>query len=149
MKYDRHAKILEMIENNIVETQEDLADRLKAAGFDVTQATVSRDIKELRLIKVMAENGSYKYASINAQGSNISSKHRTIFAQSVVKLDYAGNIMVIKTLSGMAQAAAAAIDAMDWPEIVGCIAGDDTIMVVVKSEENARELIVKFKKMLQ
>jgi len=146
MKYNRHAKIIEIIENNVVETQEELAEKLKESGFDVTQATVSRDIKELRLIKVLDENGRYKYATIYSPDSNISTKLRTIFSESVTKIDFAGNIIVIKTLSGMAQAAAAAIDSMNLSEIVGCIAGDDTIMVVVRSEDVAIELMDKFKK---
>ncbi|MDK2798689.1 MAG: transcriptional regulator of arginine metabolism [Clostridiales bacterium] len=149
MKYDRHSKILEIIETNIIETQEELAEKLKENGIDVTQATVSRDIKELRLIKVLAENGKYKYAAINTPDANISGKLRTIFAESVINIDYALNIIVIKTLSGMAQAAAAAIDAMNWSEIVGSIAGDDTIMVVTRSEKNAYVLAEKFKKMIK
>jgi len=148
MKYKRHAKIIELIENNIIETQEELAEKLRESGFDVTQATVSRDIKELRLIKVLAENGSYKYATIQSPDSNVSSKLRTVFAEAVTKIDYASNIMVIKTLSGMAQAAAAAIDSMNLPEVVGSIAGDDTIMVVLRSEEKAHELMEKFKKII-
>lgn len=149
MKYDRHSKILELIESNVIETQEELAEKLKSSGFDVTQATVSRDIKELRLIKVLAENGRYKYAAINTPDANITGRLRTIFAESVTNIDFAMNIIVIKTLSGMAQAAAAAIDAMNWPEIVGSIAGDDTIMVITRSEKNSRELAEKFRKMIK
>ncbi|MBZ4644751.1 MAG: transcriptional regulator of arginine metabolism [Petroclostridium sp.] len=149
MKYDRHSKILELIESNVIETQEELAEKLKSSGFDVTQATVSRDIKELRLIKVLAENGKYKYAAINTPDANITGRLRTIFAESVTNIDFAMNIIVIKTLSGMAQAAAAAIDAMNWPEIVGSIAGDDTIMVITRSEKNSRELAEKFRKMIK
>jgi transcriptional regulator of arginine metabolism len=133
----------------VIETQEELADKLKQSGIDVTQATVSRDIKELRLIKVLAENGRYKYASINASDTNITGKLRTIFTESVTHIDYSINIIVIKTLAGMAQAAASSIDAMNWPEIIGSIAGDDTIMVITRSEKNSKELTDKFRKMLK
>ena len=147
MKYNRHAKILELIETNIIETQEELAEKLKESGIEVTQATVSRDIKELRLIKVTTGNGHYKYAQINRMENGVSVKLLTIFSESFISSDYANNIVVVKTLPGMAQAAASAIDSLKWFEIVGTIAGDDTIMIVCRAEKIAEELVNKFNKM--
>ncbi len=148
MKYSRHAKILELIEQYHIETQEELAERLREHGMDVTQATVSRDIKELRLIKVMADNGAYRYASISRSDGNISNKLLTVLNESFVSCDYANNIVVVKTLPGMAQAAASAVDALNWPDIVGTIAGDDTIMIVCRAEKIAEELVSKFSRMI-
>jgi len=148
MKYTRHAKILELIEKYPIETQEELAEKLREHGMDVTQATVSRDIKELRLIKVMSDDGTYRYASITRSESNISNKLLTVFTESFVSCDYANNIVVVKTLPGMAQAAASAVDALRWPEIVGTIAGDDTIMIVCRAEKIAEELVSKFNRMI-
>lgn len=116
--------------------------------MDVTQATVSRDIKELRLIKVMADNGAYRYASISRSDGNISNKLLTVLNESFVSCDYANNIVVVKTLPGMAQAAASAVDALKWPDIVGTIAGDDTIMIVCRAEKIAEELVSKFSRMI-
>ena len=148
MKIARHAKILELIENKEIETQEELAEELKTCGFNITQATVSRDIKELRLIKVMADNGAYRYASISRSDGNISNKLLTVLNESFVSCDYANNIVVVKTLPGMAQAAASAVDALKWPDIVGTIAGDDTIMIVCRAEKIAEELVSKFSRMI-
>lgn len=147
MKYNRHAKILEIIENNFIETQEELAERLKEIGMDVTQATVSRDIKELRLIKVMNEDGRYRYAPIARTENTLTNKLLTVFSESFVSGDYANNMVVIKTLPGMAQACASAIDSLKWPDIIGTIAGDDTIMVVCRAEKIAEELVDKLNKM--
>ncbi|MCX7923251.1 MAG: arginine repressor [Clostridia bacterium] len=147
MKYNRHARILEIIDKYVIETQEDLAEKLKEAGMDVTQATVSRDIKDLRLIKVMTNEGVYKYASMSQTEGMVSNKLLTIFSESFVSSDYANNIVVVKTLSGMAQACAAAIDSLKWPEIVGTIAGDDNIMIVCRAEKFAEEMVNKFNRM--
>jgi transcriptional regulator of arginine metabolism len=147
MKYNRHAKILELIEKYQIETQEELADKLKEHGMDVTQATVSRDIKELRLTKVMVDDNHYKYASITHSESSITNKLLTIFTESFVSCDYANNIVVVKTLPGMAQASASAVDMLKWPEIVGTIAGDDTIMIVCRAEIIAEEIANKLSKM--
>ena len=149
MKYSRHAKILELIEQYHIETQEELAERLREHGMDVTQATVSRDIKELRLIKVMSDNGSYRYASISPNESNISNKLLRVFAESFVSCDYANNLLVVKTLPGMAQAAASAVDSLKWADIVGTIAGDDTIMIVCRTEKIAEELVGRFNRMIR
>ncbi len=149
MKYSRHAKILEIIEKNVIETQDEIAEKLKKLGFDVTQATVSRDIKELRLIKVMTEGGSYKYAPFTQSDNAVSNKLLTIFSESYASSDYANNIVVVKTLPGMAQACASAIDSLKWPEIVGTIAGDDTIMIICRAEKIAEELVNRFNKMVK
>ena len=147
MKYNRHARILEIIENNDIETQDELADKLKDLGMDVTQATVSRDIKELRLIKVMAENGHYKYATMNKRDNAVSDKLLIVFSECFVSSDYANNIVVVKTLPGMAQAAASTIDALKWSGVLGTIAGDDTIMIICRAEKLAAGLVEKFDKM--
>ncbi|NLI58927.1 MAG: arginine repressor [Clostridium sp.] len=147
MKYNRQAKILEIIENEVIETQDEIADRLKKAGMDVTQATISRDIKELRLIKVLTSDGRYKYATFSKEGNIHSNRLITIFSKSYVSSDYANNIVVVKTLPGMAQACAAAIDSLGWTEIVGTIAGDDTIMIVCRAEKIAEELVDRFAKL--
>jgi len=149
MKYNRHSKILEIIEKKDIETQEELAEELRKEGIDVTQATVSRDIKELRLVKVLAPSGIYKYAVIDKNNMDISPKLIRVFAESVLSIDYANNLIVIKTLAGSAQAAASAIDALNWKEIVGCIAGDDTIMVVVRENESVREVIDRFNQLIR
>jgi len=149
MKYSRHAKILEIIENNEIETQEELAEFLKRNGFNVTQATVSRDIKELRLIKVLTKNGRYKYATIKQQESLLSDRLIKIFKDSVISIDYTGHFIVFKTLVGAANAAAAAVDAMDIKEVVGTIAGDDTIFMLVREKEDIQELIQYFKQLMK
>lgn len=148
MKYNRHSKILEIIEKNNIETQEELAEKLKESGMDITQATVSRDIKELKLIKVMGNEGHYKYASIVQTDVPVTNKLLTIFKESLISCDYANNIIVIKTLPGMAQAAASAIDNLKWTDIVGSIAGDDTIMIVCRAEKIAEEMVDKINKMI-
>lgn len=147
MKYSRHSKILELIEKETIETQEEIAEKLKELGFDVTQATVSRDIKELRLIKVMMEDGRYKYAPFTPAESAISNRLLTIFAESYVSSDYANNIVVVKTLPGMAQACASSIDSMKWIEVLGTIAGDDTIMIICRAEKIAEEMVNRFNKL--
>lgn len=149
MKYSRHSKILEIIEKKDIETQEELAEELRKEGIDVTQATVSRDIKELRLVKVLAPSGVYKYAVIDNNNMDISPKLIRVFAESVLSIDHANNLIVIKTLAGSAQAAASAIDAFNWKEIVGCIAGDDTIMVVVRENESVKEVIDRFNQIIR
>lgn len=147
MKYSRHSKILELIDRYQIETQEELAEKLKEHGIDVTQATVSRDIKELRLIKVMVDDEHYRYAPISQSEGTITNRLLTIFTESFVSCDYANNIVVVKTLPGMAQASASAVDALKWAEIVGTIAGDDTIMVVCRAELIAEALVNKLSKM--
>ena len=132
MKYNRHAKILEIIENYDIETQDELVAKLKEHGMDVTQATVSRDIKELRLVKVTSSDGRARYKAMSNDTGVISDRLLTILREGYVSSDYANNILVVKTLPGMAQAVASAVDSLGWPEVVGTIAGDDTIMVVTR-----------------
>lgn len=148
MKYDRHAKIIEIIKRHDIETQEELVEKLRKMGMEVTQATISRDIKELRLIKIMNEKGRYKYAVINSSEGSISEKLLKVFRESFLTCDYANNIVVVKTLPGMAQAAASAIDSMKWAGVIGSIAGDDTIMIVCRAEKIAEELTEKFERMV-
>jgi transcriptional regulator of arginine metabolism len=149
MKISRHAKILELIERHPIETQEELAEELKKSGYNITQATVSRDIKELKLVKVLDENGIYKYATLKEQDSMLSERLVKVFAESVLSVDYAGNIVVVKTFSGAANAAAEAIDVLDFKEIVGTIAGDDTIFILVRSQDNVEVIIDRLKKMMK
>jgi len=149
MKISRHAKILEIIEDNIIETQEELAEMLKKSGINVTQATVSRDIKELRLIKVLTEDGRYKYAAMKEQDSTLNERLYKVFAETVLSIDYTGNIIVIKTFPGAANAAAEALDAFDLKEVVGTVAGDNTIFVLIRNEENVIPVIERFKKLMK
>lgn len=149
MKYSRHAKILELIESSEIETQEDLANHLKTLGFNVTQATVSRDIKELRLIKVLTREGKYKYATIKNQESVISDRFLKLFRDSVLSIDHAGNTIVVKTLVGAANAAAAAIDAVDLKDVVGTLAGDDTIFLLVRDGYDVEDTIEIFRNMMK
>lgn len=149
-KYDRHAKIIELISEHEIQTQEELVEWLRKEKFDATQATVSRDIRELRLIKVMSGNGVYKYATTAAgEVSDTTAKLQIIFSESVTTIDYAQNIVVVKTLPGMAQAAASAMDAMEHEGVIGCIAGDDTVMVVIRDTKDAQKLTAKLKRLVK
>ncbi len=150
MRIKRQNAILKLIGENSIETQQELTDALREMGYDVTQATVSRDIKELRILKRLNDAGRYVYAQsgINSD-ADMNERFNIIFEKSVVSIEYAVNNIVVKTLSGMAQAAAAALDAMDFPEVVGTIAGDDTIFMVVRSEESARRLVYKLRSMAE
>ncbi|WP_420837931.1 arginine repressor [Calorimonas adulescens] len=149
MKIARHAKILDLIERKPIETQEELAEELKKEGIDVTQATVSRDIKELRLVKVLTENGHYRYAPLKQQDEGIMNRLTTLLSESLVRVDYSGNIVVLKTLSGTAMAAAAAIDAINMNEIVGSLAGDDTIFLIIREGFLASEVANRFNKYIK
>ena len=142
MKLERHSKIVELIGKYEIETQEELAERLKQAGYKVTQATVSRDIRELKLTKVQSENGRQRYMVMQNQTA-FSDKYIRILKDGYVSMDMAQNILVIKTVSGMAMAVAAALDEIHFHEIVGCIAGDDTIMCACKSTELAEGVMEK------
>lgn len=149
MKQSRHEKIVELIEANEIETQEELAERLKEAGFAVTQATVSRDIRQLHLSKVSASNGRQKYAILRQDDGRLWDKYVRVLKDGFVSMDMAQNILVIKTVSGMAMAVAAAVDAMRFQEIVGSIAGDDTIMMAVRSVEDTRIVMDKIWEILE
>ena len=143
MKTRRQAKILELIQRNDVETQEELSAYLVREGFQVTQATVSRDIRELKLTKIAMDNGKQKYAVITDADSGMMEKYARVLREGFISMDLAKNIVVIKTVSGMAGAVCAAIDAMKFQEMVGSIAGDDTIMCACKSTELAEGVMEK------
>lgn len=149
MRIERQNAILKLINERSIETQYELTEALRDLGYEVTQATVSRDIKELRLVKRQTENGKSVYTkNSDQQGlSDIDSRFNLIFCKCVISIEYAVNNIVIKTLPGMAQAAGAVIDAMDFNEVVGSIAGDDTVMMVVRSEETARRLVYRLRAM--
>lgn len=137
MKKTRHGKIIEIIEEHDIETQEELASYLKEAGYEVTQATVSRDIRELKITKVSNGKGRQKYVVLNNDTEHLADKYIRIIRDGLTGMDTAQNILVIKTVSGMAMAVAAALDAMNLSEVVGSIAGDDTIMVAVRTTQDA------------
>ena len=147
MKLERHSKIVELIGKYEIETQEELAEHLKQADYKVTQATVSRDIRELKLTKVQSENGRQRYMVMQNQTA-FSDKYIRILKDGYVSMDMAQNILVIKTVSGMAMAVAAALDEIHFHEIVGCIAGDDTIMCAVRSVDDTILLMDKLKKLI-
>ena len=140
MKSSRHSKILEIISEYPIETQDELLSRLKTEGYKVTQATISRDIKDLRLVKTLGSDGKYRYTEARAGSSDIRSNFDQLFGSSVTSMDLAQNIVVIKTLSGMANAVCAAMDSTDNSAIVGTIAGDDTIFVACRTTKSAVEL---------
>ena len=135
MKTKRQRKIIELITNYDIETQEELAAKLVENGFNVTQTTISRDIRELNLTKIATKGGKQKYAVQSSSDIVSNSKYMRVLNDGIITMDTAGNILVVKTVSGMAMAVAAALDAMQIKEILGCIAGDDTIMCVVKHAE--------------
>lgn len=149
MKKLRQDKILEIIQKYDVETQEELADRLRAAGLKVTQATVSRDIRELKLSKVLSSDGRQKYAFLKQENGQLEDKFIRVLRDGFASMDMAQNILVVKTVSGMAMAVAAALDALDFPEVVGSIAGDDTIFVAVRSQEATAALMEKLERLLE
>ena len=148
MKTSRHAKILELIQKNDIETQEELSAQLEKEGYHVTQATVSRDIRELKLTKVALNSGRQKYVALNETSEDLTGKYTRVFREGFVSMDMAQNILIVKTVSGMAMAVAAAVDAMKFREIVGSIAGDDTIMMAVRTVEDTKVLMEKIKAML-
>ena len=148
MKKTRHRKIVEIIEKKDVETQEELAGYLKEAGFAVTQATVSRDIRELKLSKVPTGGGKQKYVILKQDDSHMGDKYIRVLRDGFISMDMAQNILVIKTVAGMAMAVAAAVDAMKWNEVVGCIAGDDTIMCAIRTVEDTAVVMENIRKLV-
>ena len=142
MKSARQTAILSLIEQQDIKTQEELADKLKERGIDVTQATVSRDIRELRLVKTATGEGGYRYMPANGNGKVAHSPNRfeTIFRESVLKVDYAGHMVLVKCFSGMANAACEVFDAQTWEGVVGTLSGDDTFFILMRTEENAAEI---------
>lgn len=148
MKRERHGKIIELIGHYAIETQEELADKLNEAGFRVTQATVSRDIRELKLTK-MTVGGKQRYVVVQEHSRQMGEKYIGILREGFLSVDLAQNILVIKTVAGMAMAVGAALDALHWQEIVGCIAGDDTVFCAVRTVEDALPMMDKLRKMLR
>ncbi|MGN0352019.1 MAG: arginine repressor [Roseburia sp.] len=149
MKTKRQAKILELIKTNEIETQEELSEYLEKEGYQVTQATVSRDIRELKLTKVAMNNGKQKYVVLSETADDMTEKFVHVFKTGFVSMDMAQNILVIKTVSGMAMAVAAALDAMQLHEVVGCIAGDDTIMCAVRSVDDTIAIMGRLRKVIE
>ena len=149
MKINRHAKILDIISRYDIETQEELADRLNQEGFRVTQATVSRDIREMKLTKVANDRGRQVYKVLQSGETGMNEKYLRILKDGFSSMTMAQNILVVKTVSGMAMAVAAALDAMHWSEIAGCIAGDDTIMCAIRSVDDTLIVMEKIKKIVE
>ena len=150
MKNDRQRRILEIVEREPIDTQEQLQQKLQEQGVTCTQATISRDIKQLHLIKEPVGHGQYRY-TVSSQRNrlNVADKLRTIFRESIISVDFAQNIVVIKTMAGLANAAAAALDGMDVPDMVGTLAGDDTALLVMKDLEAARGFCEDINEMLK
>ena len=146
MKAKRQQKIIELIEKHDIETQDELAERLEKAGFVATQATISRDIREMKLTKMATPNGKQKYVVFKKQDYDTTMKYKRVLMDAITSIEIAQNIVVIKTVSGMAMAVAAAIDNLEIKGIVGSIAGDDTIMCVIKTNEEAKTVVAAIKK---
>ena len=148
MKSARQNLILEIIENMDIETQEELAEELKRRGVKVTQATVSRDIKELRLLKVLSENGGYKYATVERAEKGMNDRFARILAESVVNIEAVNTLVVINALTASANAAGEAIDSMKWNEVLGTIAGDNTLLIIARSNEAVETLMARINGLL-
>ncbi len=148
MKISRQSKIIELINKYDIETQEELADRLMKDGYNVTQATVSRDIRELKLTKVALDGGRQKYIVLQKSEQGLSEKYTRVLRDGFVSMDMAQNILVIKTVAGMAMAVAAALDALRISSIVGCIAGDDTIMCAIRTSQETVSVMEKLSKLI-
>jgi transcriptional regulator of arginine metabolism len=145
MKIRRQAKILELINQYDIETQDELAGHLREEGFKATQATISRDIRELKLMKVSVGGGHQKYTAVEAGSEKLVEKYLRVLRDGFVDMDMAGSLIVIRTVSGMAMAVAAALDAMNWSEVAGCIAGDDTIFCAVHTQDEAVSIMEKIR----
>ena len=143
MKKKRHERITELITQFEIETQEELVERLRADGYEITQATVSRDIRELKLSKIPNGRGRQKYVAFGGEEVHLGDKYGRVLKEGYVSMDLAQNLLVLKTVSGMAMAVAAAVDAMKIEEVVGCIAGDNTVMMAMRSEQDARTVMEK------
>ena len=149
MKIERHAKIIELIHEYEIETQEELAAHLNQAGYSVTQATISRDIRELNLTTVTGKSGRSHYEVLHKSRQNLSEKYSRVLRDAFLSMDMAQNILVIKTVPGMAMAVGAALDELNWKEIVGCIAGDDTIMCAIKTADDTLLIMERLRKILE
>lgn len=148
MKARRHAKILELIRTSIIETQEELVESLSRHGIPVTQATISRDIKELQLTKIPVGDGGYRYALPDEQPAGSLDRRRRLFRDSVLGVDNSDALIVVKTLPGTAQGVGAAIDHFNWPEVIGSVAGDDTVLVITKPTSAAPDVLDRLKDLM-
>ena len=149
MKTVRQVAILDIIEKQEIETQEELASALNARGIRVTQATVSRDIKELRLLKVLTPSGKYKYATGDQADNNLTDRFIRMLAESLLSVSSANNLIVVKTLSGSANVAAEALDSMHWPEVLGMLAGDNTVLLIIRSNEETITVTSRIREMMK
>lgn len=149
MKTVRQVAILDIIEKQEIETQEELASALNARGIRVTQATVSRDIKELRLLKVLTPSGKYKYATGDQADNNLTDRFIRMLAESLLSVSSANNLIVVKTLSGSANVAAEALDSMHWPEVLGTLAGDNTVLLIIRSNEETIAVTSRIREMMK
>ena len=149
MKTVRQVAILDIIEKQEIETQEELASSLNARGIRVTQATVSRDIKELRLLKVLTPSGKYKYATGDQADNNLTDRFIRMLAESLLSVSSANNLIVVKTLSGSANVAAEALDSMHWPEVLGTLAGDNTVLLILRSNEETITVTSRIREMMK
>ena len=149
MKTVRQVAILDIIEKQEIETQEELASALNARGIRVTQATVSRDIKDLRLLKVLTPSGKYKYATGDQADNNLTDRFIRMLAESLLSVSSANNLIVVKTLSGSANVAAEALDSMHWPEVLGTLAGDNTVLLIIRSNEETITVTSRIREMMK
>lgn len=149
MKLQRHKKIIELVEEFEIETQEELAQKLQEAGYAATQSTISRDIRELNLQKNANSRGKLVYTAAQERGNDAGGRNFRVFREAFVSVDISQNILVIRTASGMAMAAAAVLDELKWEEILGCIAGDDTIMCVVRDAQSSRMVMDRLQSVLE
>ena len=149
MKAKRQALIREIVEAQSIQTQEELAEALREHGMVVTQATVSRDIREMHLLKVLADDGSYRYATMEKGDTGVSDRLIRMLSDSVVEMNYANNLIVIRTLPGSAHVAAEAVDNLKWPEVLGTIAGDNTILVIVRANDEVDAVMKRFRSIIK
>lgn len=149
MKARRQAKILELVKNHAIGTQEDLADWLTREGIPVTQATISRDIKELQLQKVPAGDGVYRYTFPDDQLAGTLDRRKRILAESIISADYSENLVVIRAVTGMAANVAYTVDQLNWPDVIGSVAGEDTVMVVVRPKESAPAVVERIRTLMR
>lgn len=149
MKLARHEKIMELIRQYDIDTQEELASRLNEAGFKVTQATVSRDIRALKMTKVAGKDGKSRYAILEEPARALGDRYTRVLCDALLSMETGQNLIVIKTVPGMAMGVAAALDALEWEEILGCIAGDDTVMCVARTSEQAEYVVEKLGNVLE
>ena len=149
MKTVRQVAILDIIEKQEIETQEELASALNARGIRVTQATVSRDNKELRLLQVLPPSGKYQYATGDQADNNLTDRFIRMLAESLLSVSSANNLIVVKTLSGSANVAAEALDSMHWPEVLGTLAGDNTVLLIIRSNEETITVTSRIREMMK